>query len=173
MRKLLRVLGLLLVVVVALVAGILVLARFADGPVGILAGGPLRAGDLITGPEPDWSLVRDLPTIEMQLHAPPRSRTTWVLLHEGRMFVPSGYMQSWWGKLWKQWPPEAERDGRAIVRIAGKRHARTLVRITEPALITALTAELSRKYGVAANAEAVTSGVLWLFELAPSKTAPD
>jgi len=133
-RLLLRVLFGLLVAAGVLVGGTLTGARFADGPLGIVAGGPLTAGELVSGAEPDWSFVRGLPTIELQLQEPPRSRTTWVLLHEGRLFVPSGYMQSWWGQLWKQWPPEAERDGLAIVRIAGKRYARTLVRIMDPAL---------------------------------------
>ncbi len=44
-----------LLVVVGLIG-----ARFADGPIAIIAGGPFTSGELITGPEPDWSFVRDL-----------------------------------------------------------------------------------------------------------------
>jgi hypothetical protein len=29
----------------------------------------------------------------------------------------SGYMNTTVGRLWKQWPAQAERDGRAVVRI--------------------------------------------------------
>jgi hypothetical protein len=171
MRTSARVLGWLLAGTLAAPAGITLAARLHDGPLGILAGGPLVAGELATGAEPDWSFVRDVPTVELQLRSPARSRTTWVLHARGRAYVPCGYMTSWLGRLWKQWPREAERDGRAVVRIDGRRYARRLVRVTEPALVAELTAELSRKYGVPASPVAVADGSLWLFELAPDQAA--
>ncbi len=148
---------------------VLIGARFADGPVAIIAGGPFTSGELVTGPEPDWSFVRDIQEVEFQLVDPPRSRTTWILEHEGRIYIPCGYMTTTWGKIWKQWPIEALEDGRAILRIDDRLYERQLVRIEDGPLLAPLTAELSRKYagGARIGPEAVTSGSLWLFELAP------
>ena len=161
-------LGLLGSLVLLIVVGIIG-ARFADGPVAILPGGPFTRGELVTGPEPDWSFVRDIQEVEFQLIEPPRSRTTWILEHDGRIYIPCGYMTTTWGKIWKQWPIEALADGRAILRIGDKLYERELVRIEEEPLLTPLRARLSKKYlrGADVVPEAVTSGSLWLFELAP------
>jgi hypothetical protein len=160
-------LGALVLIVVIVLIG----ARFADGPIAIIAGGPFTSGERVTGPEPDWSLARDIREVEFQLVEPPRSRTTWILEHEGRIFIPSGYMTTAWGKLWKHWPFEALEDGRAILRIDGKLYERELVRVEEGPLLAPLTAELSRKYlgDAKVGPEAVTSGSLWLFELTPRR----
>ncbi len=154
---------------VLLIGVTLVGARFADGPIAIFAGGPFTSGQLVAGPEPDWSFAREIQEVEFQLVEPPRSRTTWILEHDGRIFIPCGYMTTGWGKIWKQWPIEALEDGRTILRIGDKLYERELVRIEEGPLLAPLTAELSRKYvgGAEIGPEAVTSGYLWLFELAP------
>ncbi len=169
MKSILRIaLGLLgslvLLIVLALIG-----ARFADEPVAIIAGGPFTSGELVTGPEPDWSFVRDIQEVEFQLVDPPRSRTTWILEHEGKIYIPCGYMTTSWGKIWKQWPIEALTDGRSILRIGDKLYERELVRIEQGPLLEPLTAELSRKYlgGADIDPGAVSSGNLWLFELAP------
>ncbi len=168
MKTLLRIVLGLLGSLVLLIAIALIGARFADGPIAIIAGGPFTSGELVTGPEPDWSFAHDIQEVEFQLVDPPRSRTTWILEHEGRIFIPCGYMTTRWGRIWKQWPIEALEDGRAILRIGDKLYERELVRIEEGPLLAPLTAELSRKYvrGADIGPEAVTSGYLWLFELA-------
>lgn len=165
MKSFLRFLAVLVVLVVVVLIG----ARFADGPVAIIAGGPFTSGERITGPEPDWSFVSDVREVEFQLLEPPRSRTTWVLEHDGRIYIPCGYMTSALGRLWKQWPIEALEDGRAVLRIGDKIYDRQLVRVEEGPLLGPLTEKLSRKYvgGAPIGPEAVTSGNLWLFELAP------
>ena len=154
---------------VLLIAVILIGARYADGPIAIFAGGPFTSGELVSGPEPDWSFVHDIQEVEFQLVDPDRSRTTWILEHEGRIYIPCGYMTTAWGKIWKQWPIEALQDGRSILRVGDKLYERNLVRIKTGPLVAALTAELSRKYAAAGaiGPEAVSSGYLWLFELAP------
>ena len=169
MKWILRIAVGLLLMLVLLVAGTLIGARFADGPIAIIAGGPFTTGELVTGPEPDWSFVRNIREVEFQLVDPARSRVTWILEHEGKIYIPCGYMTTTWGKIWKQWPIEAVKDGRAILRIGNKLYERQLVRIEEGPLLAPLTAELSRKYAAAGSipVEAVTSGYLWLFELAP------
>jgi hypothetical protein len=166
-RKLLIVVGVLLLIPFVAFATLAVSARSSDGPSGVFAGGALVAGDLVTGAEPDWSFVHDIGTIELQLLEPPRSRLIWVLDHEGKAYVVSGYMNNRIGRIWKKWPIEAERDGRAVVRIDGKRYERTLVRLMSGAVVEGVMTELSRKYGGQTTAATVESGGFWLFELAP------
>ena len=169
MGTLLRIVGGLLAVLILGVGGLFVGARFADGPLAIIAGGPFTSGELVTGPEPDWSFVHDVQEVEFQLLDPPRSRTTWIIERDGKAYVPSGYMTTWWGRIWKQWPHQAEKDGRILLRVGDRLYERQLVRIEDGPLLAPLTAELSRKYagGNEIPVEAVNSGYLWLFELAP------
>ncbi|RIL05913.1 MAG: hypothetical protein DCC71_08530 [Proteobacteria bacterium] len=169
MRRVARILGVLLAVVIAAIAGLAVAARFSDGPIAIFAGGPFTSGERVSGPEPDWSFVRDVREVEFQLLDPPRSRVTWILDHAGKAYIPSGYMTSWWGRLWKRWPHEAAQDPRVLLRIDGKLYERRLVRIESGPAVQPLLDELGRKYagGREVPREAVTSGELWLFELAP------
>ena len=158
-----------LITVVALLA-IAVSARVSDGPSVVFAGGPLVAGEMVTGAEPDWSFIRDVNTIELQLLDPPRSRLVWVAESEGKIYVVSGYMDSTIGRLWKQWPAQAERDGRAIIRVAGQRYERTLVRIVESPVVEGVISDLRRKYGFGATPDDLREGTAWLFELAPPST---
>jgi hypothetical protein len=158
-------LGAVLLLLVA-AAGV---ARLSDGPIGIFPGGPLEAGELVTGPEPDWDFARDIPEMEFQLAQPPRSRTVWLLVHDHRLYIVSGYMDTAIGRWWKQWPPEAEQDGRALIRIDGRRYERQAVRLHDRPLIEALAAEAHRKYGVGVTADAADSGAAWFFALEPRK----
>ena len=169
MRTVLRTLGAALAVLLIAIAGLGVGARFHDGPVAIVAGGPFASGQLVSGPEPDWTFVREIQEVEFQLLDPPRSRTTWILEHEGKAYIPCGYMTTWWGRIWKRWPHEAAKDPRILLRIGGKLYERQLVRIQEGPGLEPLLAELSRKYadGREISMDAVTSGYLWLYELAP------
>ena len=173
-KRILGGLGVLILVFVLGVVGVFIAARFHDGPfdgaLAIVAAGPFETGELQRGSEePDWAFLRDYFTIEFQLLDPARSRTTFVMEHDGRIFIPSGYMNTIRGKLWKHWPMEAEEDGRAILRVDGKLYERQLVRIQEGDIVVGVLAELGRKYGggPAAPLEMVTSGDLWLFELQP------
>jgi len=169
MRVVLRILGVVLAVLLIAIAGLAVAARFHDGPIAIFAGGPFESGEVVTGPEPDWSFVHEVREVEFQLLDPPRSRTTWILDHEGKAYIPSGYMTTWWGRLWKRWPHEVAKDPRVLLRIDGKLYERRLVRIEGGPVVEPLLQELSRKYtdGREIPMEALTSGYLWLFELAP------
>jgi hypothetical protein len=140
--------------------------KFADGPWEVVQGGAFSTGELVSG-EPDWSFVKDKDTVEFQLLEPVSSRTTWIMEHENRIFIPSGYMLTDYGKIWKQWPIHAEKDGRAILRVGGKLYQRNLVRIKSDLILPSVLAELSRKYagGAAMSVNDVTSGSLWIFEL--------
>ena len=176
--KFLKVLGAIVIVIIVVITGALTAARFGDGPWGIVAGGPFSTGEKITGPESDWTFLGDIATVEFQLMDPDRSRTTWIVEHQGKIYIPSGYMTTWWGKIWKQWPLEVEDDGRAILRVNGKLYDRQLVRITEGPALFPVVKKIAIKY-LGANAEemakapkeqvleAVTSGYLRIFELVP------
>jgi hypothetical protein len=142
-------------------------ARFADGPSVVFSGGPLIAGEMVTGPEPDWSFVRDVREFELQLVNPAKSRRLWIVEVEGKLYLNSNYMGGLREILWKRWPAQAERDGRAIMRIDGKRYVRTLVRIKAGPIVEAVTTAFTRKYGVEMTPAEVEAEELWLFELAP------
>ncbi len=143
-------------------------ARFGDGPTAILPGGPLESGELYSGPEPDWSFARDLQEMEFQLVEPPQSRTIWLQVVDGKLYVVSGYMNTTVGKIWKQWPLHAEKDPRALIRIDGKRYERKLVRLgpDDPAL-PGIAAEIERKYGAPLRAEMAATGDAWFYALEP------
>ena len=155
-------------VAVALMVVVVIGARFADGPIVIIPGGALEAGELVSGTEPDFTFARDLPEMELQLVEPPQSRTIWLQVVDGKLYVVSGYMNSTLGKVWKQWPAQALLDGRAVVRIDGKRYERQLVRILDDVpLLEAIAAEVDRKYGAPLRADMAASGDAWFFALEP------
>jgi len=141
--RVLRILGIVLAAAVALAAGVTVAARFADGPVGPFPGGPLESGPLHEEPVEDWSFARDVGEVELQLLDPPRSRTTWIVVHEGRAYIPCGIPGF---RLWKQWPHEALEDPRALVRVEGRRYRVDLERVEDPELQRALRAAVAEKY---------------------------
>ena len=166
-RRGLLVIGVLVLIPAFALTALAVSTRLSDGPSVIFAGGPLIAGEMVTGPEPDWSFVRDVRVFELQLLNPPRSRTLWIVEHEGKLYLNSNYMGGLRERLWKRWPAQAERDGRAIMRINGKRYERTLVRIKAGPVVEGITAEFTRKYGVEMTPAEVEAEELWLFEMAP------
>jgi hypothetical protein len=171
LKRTLWILGGTAVAVVLLVVCILVAARFHDGPfdgaLAIVAAGPFESGAPHSGPEPDWSFLRDYATVEFQLLEPPRSRTTWIMEHDNRIFIVSGYMNTWYGKIWKHWPAEAEQDGRILFRVDGTLYPRRMVRVMEGDFVRPVLDELARKYlgGVEVPMSEVTTGNLWMFEL--------
>jgi hypothetical protein len=71
------------------------------------------------------------------------------------------------GRLWKRWPVQAERDGRAVIRINGTRYERQLVRITSGEVLDGITAAISSKYPSQTTRAAVEAGEAWVFEAAP------
>ena len=158
--------GKLVAGIVVVVLAFFVVTRFTEGPMGVNTGGAFSSGEVVSE-EPDWRYVKDYDIVEFQLLDPARSRTTWIVEHDGRIFIPSGYMLSTVGKIWKQWPLQAEKDGRAILRVDAKLYPRQLVRIKDDPVLPAVLAELSRKYanGAQIPVSEVSRGSLWIFEL--------
>jgi hypothetical protein len=141
---------------------------FADGPWGVVPGGAFSES---AQPAPqDWSFTKDLDTVEFQLIDPVSSRTSWIMEHNNRVFIPSGYMNSTVGKVWKHWPMHAEKNGTALLRIDGKAYRVTLERTKNPELLRPVMGELARKYMSAqppldTMLNELQSNNLWVFEL--------
>lgn len=150
--------------------------RLHDGPVEfwpgftISIGGPFRSG--IISPSPgNWNFIRDREEIEIQTLEPATSRTVWVPVVDGRLYLVSGYMNSTLGKLWKQWPTYMEEDNRILIRIDDRIYEQRLNRITEGPITAQVMSEVIRKYAGGpdqlntAAGQAVASGSVWLFEV--------
>ena len=141
---------------------------FADGPWGVVPGGAFSES---AQPAPqDWSFTKDLDTVEFQLIDPVSSRTSWIMEHNNRVFIPSGYMNSTVGKLWKHWPMHAEINGTALLRINGEVYRVTLKRTKNPELLRPVMGELARKYMSAqppldTMLDEDENNNLWVFEL--------
>ncbi len=165
--RVLRWLGIGLVAIVGLLLVAAVAARLSDGPFGIMAGGPLVAGELVAERDIDFAFAADVQTIEFQLLEPPRSRTVWVVVHDGAAYVPCGFLSL---PLWKQWPHEAMEDGRALLRINGKRYERLAVRVTDMDTYRQVTSLVARKYGLGDAGEPDPEAV-WIFRMDPRPQA--
>jgi hypothetical protein len=176
---------------VVLLLSLFVAARIAqtraDGPLGPIPGGPLRAGPLVSDPEVNWASEFDpLGLIELQLVDPPRSRATVALVHDGVLYAvcDRGYV---WRRLpragarlvrrvlyaLRTWPEEALIDGRAVVRVGGKRYPRQAVRVTDPVLLTSLR-ELVDRATAAHSSEPLLNDPqdpesIWFFRLDPRR----
>jgi hypothetical protein len=166
MRAFIKWLAIALAVILVMVGGFLAGMRLHDGPLEIISGGPFRTGQVTPSPT-DWSFIADRATLEFQTLDPATSRTVWLAVHDGRLFLVSGYMTTGYGRLWKQWPHYIEQDDRVILRIDGALYEQRLARIVEGEILAPVLAEFGRKYGFQAGPEAVTSGYAWLYEVKP------
>jgi hypothetical protein len=151
LRWILRLVVILIVVGAMAVVG----ARFHDGPLGPLPGGRLVSGSLATEPVADWSFAAAVPEIELQLDSQSTSRTTWILVHEWRAYIPCS-TQFPPGKTWHN---NAIKDGRATLRIAGKRYPVTLQKIDDPGVLSGVRDVATRKY------PSRPGGEVWLFQV--------
>ena len=114
MKTLTNTIGLTLGVAVGMIGLFLALMRFSDGPLEVFSGGPFTTGELTTAPD-DWSFLADRGTVEFQTLQPARSRTVWLAVHNESLFLVSGYMNTSYGGIWKQWPHYLYHDDRICV----------------------------------------------------------
>jgi hypothetical protein len=127
---------------VGVIALVFVGARFHDGPLGPIPGGPLASGELVEEPVTDWAFAKDIQEIELQLDSERRSRTVWVLVEGNQAFVPCSLSFP----PGKSWYRQAALDGRATLRIDGRRYPVVLTKSEDPALAESLRAEAQRTY---------------------------
>lgn len=147
----------------AIAAVVAASARLADGPLGPLPGGRLRGPE---APFPDdWRFAAAASEIEVELATGgplgPRSVTTWLVVHDGALFVTADFLTPW-----KRWPRQALARPRARVRVAGRIVPVRLVRVVERERVLALRRALGRKYGLADDSWLANVRV-WFFELRP------
>ncbi len=152
---LVRGLGVILVLISALFLG----ARCHDGPLGPIPGGVLASGEWVDAASDDWAFAKDISEIEFQLESQSLSRTTWILVRDGKAWIPCSLAFP----PGKDWHERVATDGRAVLRIAGKRHAVTLAQDDDPTLPEFARAEVTRKYGNPAPGD---SGVIF-FRIEP------
>jgi hypothetical protein len=154
--KILKILAGCLGVVAVLLAGVFIAARFHDGPLGMVPGGALVAGEIVAAPVGDWKFA-DVDTIEMQLDGESTSRTTWILVNERRAFIPASLSFP----PGKRWHKAADANGAAWLRINGQRYAVTLTRVHDDALQAQLKGAVGKKYGGGPPGD----GGVWFFEV--------
>ena len=178
LRIVLQLIGVVLLISAVTIGTLKIDNMSADGPSILFPGGELVTGELHTGPDPDWGFINDTAVIELQLDSPMSSRRIWIIESGGKIYVPSGYMRSFLGRLWKDWAFQvAEGDGLAVARINGIRYERQLIRIIEGEDIDGIARKLAKKYSggapdaVANTINSINDGDTWIFELAPRKGA--
>jgi hypothetical protein len=141
-RPLLRFAGYALLLVLAALGVALVAARFHDGPLGPLTGGPFRAG-VVTAVPADWSFASDARTLELELPAEAgRAITTWLVVVDKKLYVPCGVASA------KRWPHIVLRDGHVRVRLDGKIYPLEMKRVDSGESLTAAAAAVASKYKV-------------------------
>jgi len=115
------------IVVVAVIVGdrrAAVRCTFFGRPSRMIAGGHSSPENIVTGPEPIGHLLAMFRPVQLQLARTPRSRTTWILELNGKIYVPCG-----------SWTARSAPDGNTgrskqngtdapILRIDGKRYPR-------------------------------------------------
>ena len=143
----------IVVLFVVLVVLVMVGARFHDGPLGPIPGGSLASGNVVAEPVTDWSFATAIVEIELQLASQSKSRTTWIIVHEGKAYIPAA-TEFPPGKTWHR---AALEDGRATLRIAGKRYPVTLTKVEDSTLVGTVREVALRKY------PARSGGEVWLF----------
>jgi hypothetical protein len=177
------------VIAIALAAAGLYLAhKVSDGPMGPISGGPLRSGPIVTDPNVDWAaaLAGGQPGqgIELELVATGESRTVGAFAHDGALYVPcdlgflwrrtpNAGMRFMGGVIYsvKHWHEDAARDGRVVLRIAGKRYERQAVRVTDPELLAALRTHteegVQRFFGASLLPGPADPDAIWFFRMDP------
>ena len=136
-----------------MVVGIFVLATFlasrliahSDGPFFVLAGGPLRSGELVELADLDWQALDALSELEMEIVGEASSLTLWFSVYRDVPYVACD-LDCEDGEL-SRWPQQIARDPRVVLRIDGKRIPGRLVLLPhDSAEYQAAKAVRDRKY---------------------------
>jgi len=121
-----RLAAILVLLCVAAALGAFLISR-ADGPVFVLAGGPLRSGELVPLTALDWPALDALHELEIEIVGAGSSRTLWFSVHDGVPYV--GCDLDCVGGVLDRWPRQIERDDRVVIRIDGRRAEGRLVHV--------------------------------------------
>ena len=158
----LRIVGIAAGIAFVGVAVLFFLARFGDGPLGPIPGGPLTSGAWVREPVDDWSFAADLETVELQLTGDDTSRTVWILVREGGdAWIPASLVFP----PGKRWHRRADAgDGHAVLRTGGHRYPVRLVRSEDPEVGADLRELVETKYGAAPPGSEGEASV-WFFSV--------
>ncbi len=161
MKRLTVTLTVVFVLLLTLVGGTLIVARFSDGPLGPIAGGSL-SGDILDAEHVDWVGLtagaihqhNEPLFIELELAATGRSRMTGVILRDGEIYIPCDLGFGWarfsGTRRWilnliylvKDWHNQVLLDDRVVLRLAGKRYPGRAAKVEEAELIEALKVQM-------------------------------
>ena len=175
MQIVLQILGLLVLLLIATLVTLKFKYQNADGPSVLFPGGQLVSGQLYKGAEPNWEFTDEIYTLELETNHPISSRRIFVMESAGKLYVPSGYMRSFLGRLWKDWAFNVDAgSSKAVIRLNGQRYERELLRIRDSALLEGVAKKFAQKYAGGASEEVIlrilsqeSAGDLWIFELTP------
>ena len=158
MKKLIKVTGIAIGAIVALISLLVVTSRFADGPlVEMLPGGPFKTGEIVTGGPTDWEFLAERMTVEFQSDG--RSRITWIHILDGNAYIGA----SLGFPPFKTWHESALKDSTAVLRIDGKRYPRHMTKIEDKGIRARLKELGEKKYGGSPDPTSDT----WYFRLDP------
>ena len=166
MKVLVKWLGILIATLSLAIGLFLFSMRFSDGPIAVFSGGPFSSGEISAAPD-SWEFLKDRGEIEFQTLDPSTSRIVWLGVNNGRLFIVSGYMNTNYGAIWKQWPHYLENDDRVIFRIDGKIYEQRLVRVMDGPNVLPILNEFGRKYGGGSisSIESIANGDTWMYEV--------
>lgn len=152
----LKYIGIFLVsVIVMAIVAMMITQRVSDGPIEFLQGGPFKTGEWVDEPVKDWSFGLDKGT-EFELVGFGTSRTAGYILHEGVPYMTCdlGFMwnrfegQTRWILnliyIFKRWHKDAVEDGRAVLRIEGKRYNVNFTKVEDPELDSILRTKIEQ-----------------------------
>ena len=94
LRIVLQVIGIVVLIGAVTIVTLKIDNMGADGPSILFPGGELHSG-----PDPDWRFTDDTAVIDLQLDNPMSSRRIFIMESGGKVYVPSGYMRSFLGRL--------------------------------------------------------------------------
>jgi hypothetical protein len=161
MRRVVGWLFLLFALGIAALGIVAVAARFHDGPLGPIPGGPFQ-GAVAEAARLDPAAIAREDTIEIEVgQSEPLTRTTWVVVKDGVAFIPAG------GAAYKRWPKQAEAEGRMRVRVAGQVFPVQATRVTDPALLKTLRKDVAEKYDLKGDEDGAMAQSTWFFRLDP------
>ena len=154
--RVLRWIGLVVAALLLAIAALFGVARFLDGPLGPIPGGPIR-GEASTEDPAHWSFAGGESTLELEVGV--RSVTVWFVTYQNVLYVAAAEAAR------KKWPAEVVADPRVRIRVAGRIYDRKLVRIDDEALRSAVGRTFEARYQTTLTPEAKAR--VWVFRVDP------
>lgn len=145
---------------------LLLLATFglACGPIGPLAGGHLR-GTVHEGPLPDWELVDDVETVQLETGPEdPHSVNIWIGSYQGGLYVPTSLILGADEPSEREWVQNVQADPRVRLRVEDIVYELRATRVDDASTREAVRQALLTKYEVEADDHALRA---WIFQLGP------